>query len=220
MRPRDGQRLFQGPVHSEMRDAHGPLVLEDIGNCPAARPLSSLCISGECALSSHEQLVPVFKASERMQITPLRDSAVKAINDRMSATSCVGAWLLGRRYNVPALESRARHECMVNFEAIRAAGQLSALSQECMESLLADGRLSVIDEESVFSAVVSWCEGQETFPTDDDVGALMNHVRFRGILDEAAERLMVHPFMSKPACMRARSCSRRLAPSSSSLGAA
>ena len=72
---------FKALFTAEMRDAHGPLVLEDIepSSCKAAVEFMYL---GECALSSHEQLVPVFEASERMQITPLRDSAVKAIRTR------------------------------------------------------------------------------------------------------------------------------------------
>jgi hypothetical protein len=185
-----------------MSDAKGPLELEGVEAC-SFKAIVDFLYLGETTLSNVDQLVPVFEASARLQFIALRDLAVKAIVDRLSATSCIGALILGQRYNLPDFERSAHHFCLMNFEEARATGHLGALSQTCLESLLAHNDLQVVDEESAFAAVVGWYAVQSPTPSDATIGALMGHVRFRGIRDEGAERVMSHPLMEKRECMQA-----------------
>lgn len=193
---------FNALYKTELADADGPQSFDNVASDACAFALQFVYL-GKCTLTKADDLVPVLEAAIRMHLEPLRDAAVHAITERLSVSSCTGAWILACKYNLAELERSAIDECGIHFETLKADAQLTALSADQIATLVAKDDLRAMDEASIFDAVQQWCAAQQPAPSDAAIARLIGLVRFRGIRDEAVARVIDHPLMQKIECARA-----------------
>ena len=137
--------------------------------------------SGACSVPE-SAVVLLLEAAIFLQVMSLRDALVSAVTERLSSDSCVGAWVLGARYEIPALVTAARKVCLQEFESL---SDFSALSAEQFGELLDCDELKVAHEHVAFDALTRWLAAQATAPSEDVFAALVRKIRF-GVVDEAA----------------------------------
>ena len=156
-----------GPGKSSVDSGLSPTLLE---------PLLDFIYTGACSVDE-ALLVEVLEGAERLGVPALLDEVVKAIIQRLSVDSCVGAWSLALRFSIAALEQAAYKEtrkCVIKL----GASSLGALSAEQMRRLLEDDRLPVKEEEA-FQALVRWHGAQSPPPSSDTMAPLVACIRFK-----------------------------------------
>ena len=57
---------------------------------------------GQCVLTDLEHLVPTLEAAILLQDLLLANAAVRAVEDRLTTESCIGAWILATKLMQPA----------------------------------------------------------------------------------------------------------------------
>ncbi|KAK3287370.1 hypothetical protein CYMTET_5117 [Cymbomonas tetramitiformis] len=132
---------------------------------------------GVCELVDDSLLVPVLEAASLLQIQSLIDLCANAIAERISLHSCVGAWALAERHELPSLAVAAQAQTRACFGDLPLKA-LVVIEHHMLCALLADDQLVVQSEELLFEAVERWYAAQSPPPTADATAELVERIRF------------------------------------------
>ena len=156
---------------------------------------------GSCSVDL-DSLVPLLEAADSLGVLPLRDAAVDAIIERLTADSCVGAWDIADRCSLPTLAKAAREACCVHFEDLDATGTFGALCVGRMRELLMSDTLDTKDEEATFSCLTRWLGAQAAQPSETETASLVREIRFEQMDEATRARLADEPIMQSLPLMK------------------
>ena len=137
-----------------------------------------------CATLDEELLPDLLQAASRLQMVPLLAEVEQLVVGRICAASAVSTWMLGDALTRPALVDAARGAVMKSFAEASATPDFLRIPAVWLESLLADDKLEVKQEEDVYASLKAWHAAQQPPPAAEVVGRLLALVRWP-LMDKA-----------------------------------
>ena len=162
-------------------------VMEDV-KLDDLRSAVQFSYEGSCEVPT-ERLVDMLALSVRLGMTALKQSSTAQIVARLSADSCVGAWVLADKFDVPELGSAACAKCQETFPSLVENGTVGALMVEHMTALLTSDDLVVDTEADAFRALETWWRMRtgaqnDVSPSVEAMVPLVRAIRFNTMAKE------------------------------------
>jgi hypothetical protein len=137
-----------------------------------------------CATLDEELLPDLLQAASRLQMVPLLAEVEQLVLGRLCATNAISTWMLGDALTCPALVDAARGAVLKSFTKASATPDFLRVPAAWLESLLADDKLEVKQEEDVYASLKAWHAAKQPPPTADIVERLLALVRWP-LMDES-----------------------------------
>ena len=171
--------------------ASSAVELEDL-QASVFEALLTWMYTGESKLET--ALLPeLLQAAGRLQIVALEAAVEALVIERIDASNCVSAWLLGDSLMRPSLVAAAEVVTRASFVEAAATDGFLRLGADALERLLGGDELAVDREEDVFRALKRWHEMQRPPPDCTTQGRLLGCVRWPQRMERAFVEEHVNP---------------------------
>uniref|UniRef100_A0A8C6S5G7 Kelch like family member 10 n=1 Tax=Neogobius melanostomus TaxID=47308 RepID=A0A8C6S5G7_9GOBI len=106
---------------------------------------------------TQENLQELFMAADLFDVSGITQACCLAIEEQLTPQNCITIWWFTSTYHYPELRSKAFHYILERFEEVSASSDdFLRLSAEDLGEIIENNHLNVIQESTVFEAVLRW----------------------------------------------------------------
>ncbi|CAN0124549.1 unnamed protein product, partial [Heterosigma akashiwo] len=144
--------------------------------CGAFESILTWMYTGQCKIDS-ASLSKTVEAATFLQCTSLLPDLLEATSKSLDSSTCLSAWELGVKLNLPSLLEAAKTKTKSCFAEVVKLDEFNSLPLDRLLVLISSNDINS-KEEDVFDSVVGWAKAQQRPPTDAELGEIFSQVRF------------------------------------------
>jgi len=169
---------FRAVMSSQLKEAkENRVIIEDV-DPEIMKTVIEFCYTNQLSLND-DNFHQVLSAAFRFCIESLKEVCIKFIEQRITASNCIGLIHSFQQYSLKHLLSKAIGFCLENFNLVCETPNFFDIEEDVWEILLPDERLN-LSEGDIFSALVKWTE-HDLERRKAAFERLVKHVRFATI---------------------------------------
>ena len=158
-------KFFESVFLSPMKERHQNEIEIQKFDGRAVRALIDFMYSGKIKINE-TNVVNLLSVADCFQMKNVKQFCFEFLEDNLSISNCFKLINLSIQENCPFLLESTYKFISRNFDQITQTGTFKHLSKSCLVSLISDLDSSVVKQSSVYNAILSWTQADESRKKD------------------------------------------------------
>ena len=158
-------KFFESVFLSPMKERHQNEIEIQKFDGQAVRALIDFMYSGKIKINE-TNVVNLLPVADCFQMKNVKQFCFEFLEDNLSISNCFKLINLSIQENCPFLLESTYKFISRNFDQITQTGTFKHLSKSCLVSLISDLDSSVVKQSSVYNAILSWTQEDESRKKD------------------------------------------------------